>query len=366
MFGSWKPYVAVGQRRQKAAREQTRLASAGQSNSPVIITGRAIAHTPWGKAWCKHMERHSDYANRLPRGRTYVRNGSVFDLQVNPGQVVAQVSGSSIYRTTISVQPVPRARWQQICADCAGGIDSLVELLQGRLAKSVMDRLCQQDDGLLPAPKDIRFDCSCPDSAAMCKHVAAVLYGVGARLDHQPELLFTLRQVDAGDLLKRAGTGVGTAAAEGGRTLVDDDLGALFGLDMDPATAVGTPSPPHQATAQQPPTPRPPESQAARARTPDTQRPSRSTTARPRTPAARLLAALRKAGWLDNAAARTATGLDADSVRPLLKQLVADGHARVEGQKRSTRYVAVRPGGSVDGAREGGGADGNRNGDLSF
>ena len=165
------------------------------------------------------LERHSDNANRLPRGRTYVRNGSVTDLQVISGQVVARVSGSSIYRTTITVQPVSRTRWQRICVDCAGGIDSLVELLQGRLAKFVMDRLCRQDDGLFPAPKEIRFDCPCPDRAAMCKHVAAVLYGVGARLDHQPDVLFTLRQVDAADLLSKAGTGVDTAAREGERTL---------------------------------------------------------------------------------------------------------------------------------------------------
>jgi uncharacterized Zn finger protein len=352
MFGQWKPYVPVSQRRQKAAGEQARLAAAGQSTSPVIIKGRAIASTPWGKAWCDHLERYSDYANRLPRGRTYVRNGSVIDLQVTPGQVVARVSGSSIYRTTITVQPVPGTKWRQICADCAGGIDSVVELLQGRLAKSVMDRLCRQDDGLFPAPRDIRFDCSCPDSAAMCKHVAAVLYGVGARLDHRPELLFTLRQVDAADLLSQAGTGVVTAAGAGERTLVEDDLGALFGLDMDPASALGAPTPPAPRNPPTRPTPRNPAVPATPRKAPakrapasePTRLPGRST-ARARDPAARLLAALRRTGWLDNAAARAATSLDADAVRPLLRQLVADGHARVEGQKRGTRYVAVEPGG---------------------
>ena len=360
MFGRWKPYVPVGQRRQKAAGERARLAAAGQGTAPVIIKGRAIASTPWGKAWCEYLERYSDYANRLPRGRTYVRNGSVFDLQITPGQVVARVSGSSIYRTSITVQPVPGAKWRQICADCAGGIDSVVELLRGRLAKSVMDRLCRQDDGLFPAPRDIRFDCSCPDSAVMCKHVAAVLYGVGARLDHQPELLFTLRQVDAADLLSQAGTGVVTAAGAGERTLAEDDLGALFGLDMDPASALGAPAPPTRPVRPAPPAPRKPpnapaprkpaapatprKAPAKRAPASDpTRLPGRST-ARARNPAARLLAALRRTGWLDNATARAATGLDAEAVRPLLKQLVADGHARVEGQKRGTRYVAVEPG----------------------
>ena len=344
MFGRWKPYVSVDQRRRTAAGERARLADAGQSTSPVIIEGRAIARTPWGKAWCDHMERCSDSANRLPRGRTYVRNGSVIDLQVTPGRVVARVSGSSIYCTTINVKPVPATRWQQICADCAGGIDSLVELLQGRIAKSVMDRLCRQHDGLFPAPQDIRFDCSCPDSAVMCKHVAAVLYGVGARLDHQPELLFTLRQVDAADLLHKAGAGVDIAAGEGERTLVEDDLGALFGLDMHPDSAGGAPEAPVQTTPRQAPAPRPPKARAGRVQTFEEKRPTAKPTARPRSPAARLLAALRRTGWLDNATARAATGLDADSVRPLLKQLVADGHARVEGRRRGTRYVAVEPG----------------------
>jgi uncharacterized Zn finger protein len=344
MFGRWTPYVSVGQRRRKAAGAQARLAAAGQNTWPVIIKGRTIAHTPWGKAWCDHLERYSDYANRLPRGRTYVRNGSVIDLQVTTGQVVARVSGSSIYRTTITVQPVPGKKWQQICADCAGGIDSLVELLQGRLAKSVMDRLCRQDDGLFPAPRDIRFDCSCPDSAAMCKHVAAVLYGVGARFDHQPELLFTLRQVDTADLLSKAGAGVVTEAGVGERSLATDDIGALFGLDMDPASAVDAPDPPVQTLSRKASAPRAPKPPAGPCQPSGPTPPSAKSKARARSPAARLLAALRRTGWLDNATARAATGLDAEAVRTLLKRLVADGYARVEGHKRGTRYVAVEPG----------------------
>jgi hypothetical protein len=236
----------------------------------------------------------------------------------------------------------------------------------------VMDRLCRQGDGLLPAPRDIRFDCSCPDSAAMCKHVAAVLYGVGARFDHQPELLFTLCQVDVADLLSKAGSDLVCAAVLGERTLAEDEVSALFGLDMDGPSldgpsAVVTPTPPIPPIPPIPPTPpippipptppTPPITSTARkalpARSP--QAPARvarkaepalrpaAPTARARTPAARLLAALRRASWLDNSTARAATGLDAQAVRLLLKQLVADGHARVEGQRRATRYVAVEP-----------------------
>lgn len=346
MFYEWAPYVPVAERRRKAAAEMAKLAKKGQPVSPVVIQGRTIAATAWGKAWCANMESYSDYSNRLPRGRTYVRNGSVVDLQITPGTVAARVSGSSIYRTTITVKPVPKAKWQQICADCAGGIDSLVELLQGRFSKGVMDRLCRQGDGLFPMPKDIGFDCSCPDGAYMCKHVAAVLYGVGARFDSKPELLFTLRQVDPAELLSKAGSGVVTTAAAGERTLVGDDVGALFGLEMDGSTAAATAAPrapqaaagPVRATRSgaEPERPRAePERQRAVPERP------RAMSARARDPASRLLAALRKAGSLDNAAARAATGLDADAVRPLLRQLVADGHARVQGQRRGTRYVAV-------------------------
>jgi uncharacterized Zn finger protein len=181
-------------------------------------------------------------------------------------------------------------------------------------------------------PKDIRFECSCPDGAYMCKHVAAVLYGVGARFDSKPELLFTLRQVDPVELLSKAGSGVVTAPAAGERTLAGDDVGALFGLEMDVSTAAATAAPiPPQAAAE-----------PIRAARP-TAKPSRPSAkpARARDPASRLLAALRRVGSLDNAAARAATGLDAEAVRPLLRKLVADGHAWVQGQRRGTRYVAV-------------------------
>lgn len=339
MYYGWAPYVPVAERRRKAAREMAKLAKKGQAISPVVIQGSVIATTAWGKAWCANMESYSDYANRLPRGRTYLRNGSVVDLQITPGTVAAQVSGSSIYRTTITVKPVPKAKWQQICADCAGGIDSLVELLQGRFSKGVMDRLCRQGDGLFPVPKDIHFDCSCPDGATMCKHVAAVLYGVGARFDSQPELLFTLRQVDPAELLGKAGSGVVSAPAAGERTLAGDDVGALFGLEMDGAAAAATAAPIQPQAAAKPVRAASPGAKPSR----PSAKPSRpgAKLARARDPASRLLAALRQAGSLDNAAARAATGLDAEAVRPLLRQLVADGHARVQGQRRGTRYVAV-------------------------
>jgi uncharacterized Zn finger protein len=200
-YNGWAPYVPVAKRRRQAAREMEKLRKKGHPVAPVIIQGRTIVTTFWGKAWCDNLESYHDYENRLPRGRTYVRNGSVVDLQITAGEVTAMVSGSSIYKVKVSIGEVGNKQWASICKDCAGGIDSLVELLQGRLSNGVMERICRQSGGLFPKPAEIRFSCSCLDHASMCKHVAAVLYGVGARLDEQPQLLFRLRAVDENDLV---------------------------------------------------------------------------------------------------------------------------------------------------------------------
>jgi len=241
----WRPYVSVAARRRKAEREMQKLRKKGHPVSPVMIAGRTIARTFWGKAWCDNLERYSDFSNRLPRGRTYVRNGSVLDLQIAPGEVKALVSGSAIYKVTVKVAAVPKARWASICTDCAGAIDSLVELLQGRFSKGVMERICQQTTGLFPAPAEIEFSCSCPDWASMCKHVAAVLYGVGARLDGQPECLFTLRKVDEKALIARAGRGLPLSrkGPAGDRVLAAEGLSELFGLEMAAPGEVLVPEP---------------------------------------------------------------------------------------------------------------------------
>lgn len=239
-YGDWgfPRYVSVAERRRKAEREMAKRRKQGHNVSPVIIEGRTIARTFWGKAWCENLEGYSDYANRLPRGRTYVRNGSVIDLQIGKGDVEALVSGSEIYRVSVKVTPIGKARWQALCKDCAGGIDSLVELLQGRFSKGVMERICRQNVGLFPSPREIRLACSCPDGAYMCKHVAAVLYGIGARLDNQPELLFRLHQVDQADLIAKASSALPLAktAPPPSKVLASDDLSAIFGVDMEPDT----------------------------------------------------------------------------------------------------------------------------------
>ncbi len=230
----WAPYVSVAERRRKALREMEKRRKQGHPVNPVVIEGRTIARTFWGKAWCDNLESYSDYENRLPRGRTYVRNGSVVNLELAPGEIRAHVSGSRLYEVRLKVTPVAKARWKSICADCAGTIDSLVELLMGRLSQGVMERICRQGQGLFPAPSEIKLSCNCPDSAGMCKHIAATLYGVGTRLDEHPELLFLLRGVDEEELIASAGQGapLSKQPASSGRILGGEDLSALFGLEM--------------------------------------------------------------------------------------------------------------------------------------
>ena len=233
-YGGFAPYVPVAERRRKAMTRMEKLRKSGHPVAPVTIVGRKIATTFWGLAWCDNLESYGDYENRLPRGRTYVRNGSVVDLQIAPGKISAIVSGSELYTVGITIKEAAKTQWRAICTDCAGGIGSLVELLQGRISKQVMERLCRQDGGLFPRPAEIRFTCSCPDHAAMCKHVAAVLYGVGARLDKSPELLFRLRAVDEAELIANLDTALplSKTAPGAGRTLEMEDVSALFGLDM--------------------------------------------------------------------------------------------------------------------------------------
>lgn len=244
-------YVPIAQRRQQAARKLKELKKQGVKASPVVLQGRTIARTFWGKAWCENLESYSDFSNRLPRGRTYVRNGSVIHLELARGKVTALVSGSTIYEVEVSILPLPADRWRAMVRRCAGRIDSVVELLAGKLSNGVMEVLCQKGEGLFPGSREIALRCSCPDGAYLCKHVAAVLYAVGARLDQEPELLFVLRGVDQADLLSRA-MEEGALARNGAHApaLKGDDLSGLFGIELDPGSA--SPAAPGAAEAPAP------------------------------------------------------------------------------------------------------------------
>jgi uncharacterized Zn finger protein len=230
----WKPYVSAAERRRRAAKKIAKLKKSGRVISPVEIEGRKIARTFWGESWCQNLEAYSDYSNRLPRGRTYARNGSVIDLQIEAGRVRAIVSGSSFYNVKIKIRPLAKKRWNAIKTQCAGKIDSMVELLQGSISKGVMEIVTRHGEGLFPSPKEISLSCSCPDWATMCKHVAAALYGVGARLDHEPEMLFSLRGVEPAEMIAAAVADVPTKRKNGrGRILKTEDVSSVFGIELD-------------------------------------------------------------------------------------------------------------------------------------
>jgi uncharacterized Zn finger protein len=239
---SFRPYVPVAERRRQSAKAAQKLTKGGRALAPIAIQGRIIATSFWGKAWCDNLEAYSDYANRLPRGRTYVRNGSVIDLQIGAGKITALVQGSDLYKIAVAIRPLAPTRWKRFQTTAAGKITNLLELLQGRLGRELLTDISAPGTGLFPAPAEIELDCSCPDWADMCKHVAAVLYGIGARLDTKPELFFTLRGVDMQDLLTAASATAAAPVGDGqaAAALAGADLSEIFGVNLEDAASVGT------------------------------------------------------------------------------------------------------------------------------
>jgi uncharacterized Zn finger protein len=256
-FPDRNPYVSAAQRREKAARALDRLHRQGQELQPVLLEGRAIARTFWGRAWCENLESYSDYSNRLPRGRSYVRSGSVCHLEIQRGRIRARVCGTRLYEVAINIRPLPAAIWQKIKERCTGRIASALELLQGSLPEEVLKIVTDRREGLFPAPREIEMRCTCPDWAFMCKHIAAALYGVGARLDSSPELLFLLRGVDHAELIEAKAQAVIRAVLKGGERprLKESDIEEIFGLELDrPQPAAALPAalsgpPPERFTA---------------------------------------------------------------------------------------------------------------------
>ncbi len=250
-YDAWPPYVPVAKRREKARKQVEKLKKKGRDIQPVELVGRKIAVSFWGKGWCDHMESFSDYANRLPRGRSYVRNGSVCHLAIQPGRIEAIVSGSSLYNVVVSIAPLTKIKWDRVRTACSGRIGSLIDLLRGKLEHGVMEVVADRRDGLFPLPGEMQFSCDCPDWADMCKHVAAVLYGAGARLDHSPELLFLLRGVNHEELVNVSAAV--TSAAEAGssrRRIATTGLADVFGIDLaEPGVAF--PSDTHVTPARQ-------------------------------------------------------------------------------------------------------------------
>ena len=248
---NFRPYVSIAETRRRAEKAASALGRKGEKLNPVRVDGRTIARSFWGKAWCENLESYSDYANRLPRGRAYARNGSVIDLQIAPGLIHALVSGSAVYRVTITIERVNQVAWKALKTDCAGRVASLMDLLQSKLSSQVMEILTRRETGLFPRPTEIALTCSCPDWVGMCKHVAATLYGVGARLDTSPELLFVLRGADHLELVTEVAESVTAGVSnswDGSATLAGENLEEVFGIEIEPAAletsrAAGSKSP---------------------------------------------------------------------------------------------------------------------------
>jgi uncharacterized Zn finger protein len=242
MWWRYQRKPSVAEQRTRAQKVGRSLAREGRQLAPVVIQGRKIARSFWGTAWCENLESYQDLAYRLPRGRSYVRNGAVIDLAVDKGRISALVSGSEVYTVEVTIKELEAARWASLKTRSAGQIGSLIELLEGRLSEGVMRIVTDRDTGLFPKPAEISMSCSCPDYATMCKHVAAVLYGVGARLDEEPQLLFRLRHVDHAELITGA-----TVLAEGRRgtrrrTIASDDIGDVFGIEIAEEEEASTPT----------------------------------------------------------------------------------------------------------------------------
>ena len=288
-YDPWPVYVTVTERREQADREVSKLRKKGRQVDPVEIKGRTIARSFWGKGWCAHLESFGDYSNRMPRGRSYVRNGSVCHLGIEKGKAEALVSGTDLYQVTVNVAPLKRKTWNTLKRRCTGEIGSLIELLQGNLSDEIMRNVTDREHGLFPGPGEIDYACSCPDRAGMCKHIAAVMFGIGARLDTRPELLFLLRGVDHQELISadasaQAIAGTGSSRVRR-RTLADKDLESIFGVDLG-----GLPHDPPVDAPKRRPVPRKTKGETAKAKS-RTRRPRKRA---PFKPTARSVARLRQ------------------------------------------------------------------------
>jgi uncharacterized Zn finger protein len=242
----WQRYESVGEKRAKAEKKRAMLAKKNPCIKPVLIEGSAIARSWWGKAWNANLERYSDYSNRIGRGRSYVRNGAVLDLCIEEGEIRALVQGSRArpYEVCITIAPLAKKTLKAIEDVCAGKLESVSELLEGKFPRALDELFTAKGDGLFPAPREIEFECSCPDWASMCKHVAAALYGVGARLDAEPSLFFVLRGIGLNDFVSRAVEHKSKALIarsdnKSSRVIEGADISAMFGIEF----AATTPSP---------------------------------------------------------------------------------------------------------------------------
>lgn len=236
-YYGYDEYVSVSEKKEKAKKSLEKLKKTNPDISPVIIEGRSIASKWWGKAWNKNLESYADYRNRIGRGRSYVKNGAVLDLKIKEGKVEAIVQGSRTkpYTVEIIIDKLNENKWKKLTEICNHRIDTMETLFSGKFPREFDEFFSDSKYGLFPSPKEIHFECNCPDSARMCKHVAAVLYGIGARLDEDPILFFKLRDIDFQELLKKSmeekmQSMLKNADKKSERIIDDEDVFDLFGV----------------------------------------------------------------------------------------------------------------------------------------
>lgn len=222
---------------QRNARQTMKKEKAkGKQLEPVVIQGRTIVKSWWGQAWCDNLEKYADFESRLDRGKRYVRTGAVVDLKIQKGKVLARVQGrrKTPYKVEIRISPLSEERCQYAILQCGRKIENLERLVNGDFPEELKEMFLG-DKGLFPEPKEISFNCSCPDWALMCKHVAAVLYGIGARFDDNPLLFFELRGIDVErfidvTLANRVESMLENVDASSERIITGGDWEKLFGV----------------------------------------------------------------------------------------------------------------------------------------
>lgn len=236
-YGGFPKYISAAEKKEKANNSIAKLKKKNSDIEPVILDGRTLAKSWWGKAWNLNLESYADYENRIARGKSYVRNNMVLDLKITKGKVKAKVQGSRSkpYEVEILIDTLNSEKWEHVTTLCNNSIDSLEQLVEGKFPKELDVLFKEKKYGIFPSPKEIHFDCSCPDLASMCKHVAAVLYGIGARLDSNPMLFFELRDIDSKELVRKSveqklESMLRNAGKKSKREIAEKDISDIFGL----------------------------------------------------------------------------------------------------------------------------------------
>ena len=180
--------------------------------------------------------KYADYENRIERGRSYLRNDAVVDLKIKGNEIYSRVLGGGYkpYRIRIRIDALSERQRLNIEQQASGKLQDLESLIQGNFPKDLKN-LFFQKGGLFPSPNEIHFDCNCPDWADMCKHVAAVMYGIGIRIDTNPTQLFELRGIPIESLLTRViddkvSNMLKNVDVKSARIIKDADISSIFGI----------------------------------------------------------------------------------------------------------------------------------------